>query len=421
MQQKALTLEKIIKIAKQVVGALKAMHDKGIIHRDIKPDNIMVRPDGKVTVIDFGIARLTENWTQTITQDHFVTTEPETVIGSVYYMSPEQIQGQPIDHRTDFFSLGVVLYEMVTNQRPFKGNTFEAVKDEILKKTPERLDKHCPEVPPKLQQIVTKLLSKKLDDCYKTAGDLLADLQEVRIYGEESRGMDWKIPAPLIWVCILVVGTILGFMMASFVSNSRSGSNPTTNGGLVSATPCPLDSSKYGFEQSTEKWVKQIFQDSQAVAAVKQSKERAKFGCYSLELTVDLIGNDPQQSKGEAFVDLISPPSINAPVNLEGVEITIWAYVPRKAAGDSNHPSGIQVFVKDREKRSEYGSWLNLTGNTDKWVPVRLTPSKEMPPDGHKDQGFDPTNLVAVGLKISAGTNSTATYSGPIYVDGVSW
>jgi hypothetical protein len=187
---------------------------------------------------------------------------------------------------------------------------------------------------------------------------------------------------------------------------------------------CPPDTSKYGFEKADEKWENQTYKDSQAVTAVNQSKQgMAKFGCYSLELTVDLVGAHANKSKGEAYVNLVNfPPSgIKAPLNLEGIEITIWVFAPKRAIGDSLYPNGLQVFVKDQQDKSEYGSWVNLTGKTDQWVPIKLIPSKVMPKDGHKDPDFDPTILTQVGIKIGSGSNSTATYAGPIYVDGVNW
>jgi hypothetical protein len=156
---------------------------------------------------------------------------------------------------------------------------------------------------------------------------------------------------------------------------------------------------------------------------VAQSEKTAKFGCYSLELTVDLAGGHENKSKGEAYIDMrfYPPTAIGVPANLEGVPIIVWVYVPEHAAGDPEKPNGIQVFVKDQDWKAEYGTWFNLLGYTDKWVPVQLTPSRTAPSNGFMDPGFDPTKIIVVGVKIGTGTNSTATYTGPIYVDGVNW
>jgi hypothetical protein len=187
---------------------------------------------------------------------------------------------------------------------------------------------------------------------------------------------------------------------------------------------CPPDRSTYGFESAGVIWVAQTYWDSQAITAVAQSERMmAKFGCYSLALVVDLVGGDDNKSKGEAYVDMrfFPPAGVEAPVNLEGVPITIWVYVPGGAAGDPSKSNGAQLFVKDQNWKSEYGTWFNLVGYTDRWVPLWLTPSRQEPPMGYKDEGFDPSGIIVVGVKISAGNNSTATYNGPIYVDGVDW
>ena len=192
----------------------------------------------------------------------------------------------------------------------------------------------------------------------------------------------------------------------------------------VTAHFCKFDPSKYGFESSDILWVVQTFGDSQAVNALARSdKGFAKFGCYSLRLAVDLVGGDENKSKGEAYVDMrfFPPTGMEAPLNLEGVPITVWVYVPGSAAGDPSKPNGVQVFVKDKNWKNEYGTWLDLPNYTDKWIPITLTPSRQQPPMGYMDEGFDPSAIIAVGVKIGAGTPSTATYQGPIYVDGVNW
>jgi len=181
------------------------------------------------------------------------------------------------------------------------------------------------------------------------------------------------------------------------------------------------DQSKYGFESGRMGWVEQTYWDSQAVTAVAQSeKGMAKIGCNSLKLSVDLIGGDDKKSKGEAYVDMRNnPPSgVVAPVNLEGVPITVWVYVPKEAIGDPSKPNGVQVFVKDQDWKSEYGTWNNLDSQ---WIQISLTPSNEIPRWGYKDEGFDPSRIIAIGVKIGAGGGSTATFKGSIYVDGVNW
>ncbi len=199
---------------------------------------------------------------------------------------------------------------------------------------------------------------------------------------------------------------------------------PTSTPTITPTPTCSSDSSKYGFEAGNVLWAFETYTDTQAVTAVTQLETaEAKFGCYSLKLTVDLVGGNENQSKGEAYVDMrfYPPIGVEAPVNLESVPITIWVFVPGQAAGNPDSPNGIQLFVKDEGWKAEYGSWFNLTGYTDTWVPISLIPSREAPLNGYMDSSFDPTKIIVVGIKIDTGDNSNSTYSGPLYIDGVDW
>jgi uncharacterized repeat protein (TIGR02543 family) len=209
------------------------------------------------------------------------------------------------------------------------------------------------------------------------------------------------------------------------VSGTDSSTTVTMDSDKTVTAHFLADPSKYGFESSDVFWAAQTSGDSQAVTAVARSDTGfAKIGSYSLKLAVDLVGGDGNKSKGEAYVDMVAHPprGTQAPINLEGVRISVWVYIPKEALGDTDKPNGIQVFVKDNDWRSEYGTWQNITSDTvDKWYEVTLTPSRSAPQDGFMTPGFDPTQIRAVGVKIGAGTNSTATYQGAIYVDGVNW
>jgi eukaryotic-like serine/threonine-protein kinase len=178
-----LILQTVLEVGTQIASALGAAHDSGIVHRDIKPENIMLRPDGYVKVLDFGLAKLTER--QAIATDTEaptianVSSLPGMVVGTVTYMSPEQARGLEVDARTDIFSLGVVLYEVVAGRAPFEGATMSDVIAAILGKDPPPLARYWPEVPAELERIVAKALRKNREERYQTARDLQLDLKSL--------------------------------------------------------------------------------------------------------------------------------------------------------------------------------------------------------------------------------------------------
>ncbi|MDQ3255304.1 MAG: protein kinase [Acidobacteriota bacterium] len=189
-----LPLNQILKIGIQVSEALSAAHQAGIIHRDIKPENIMIRRDGYAKVLDFGLAKLTEKRPADEVSlegatKAFVQTNPGMVMGTVSYMSPEQARGKETDARTDIWSLGVVLYEMLAGRVPFTGETINHTIVSILEKEPLLLEN----VPDELQRIARKALTKDKEMRYQTARDLLIDLKNLHrtldIQGELERSV----------------------------------------------------------------------------------------------------------------------------------------------------------------------------------------------------------------------------------------
>ena len=164
-------LSEILEIGMQIAAALAAAHATSIIHRDIKPANIMLRRDGYIKVLDFGLAKLAT------TSAPREVTDPGRVMGTTHYMSPEQALGQPVDHRTDIFSLGAILYEMATGHRAFEGNSDAAVYDGILNKAPPPLTDFSAQLPIALDQVIRRALEKGREHRYQTATDLRADLK----------------------------------------------------------------------------------------------------------------------------------------------------------------------------------------------------------------------------------------------------
>ena len=184
MARNSLSLPEILNIAIQTAEALTAAHAAGIVHRDIKPENIMIRDDGYVKVLDFGLAKLTEYEMQLADVEadtrRMVATNPGVIMGTVSYMSPEQARGRPVDKRTDIWSLGVVIYEMVTGERPFTGETTSDVIAAILRSDPDPVSMHIPDAPKELERIISKTLRKDREDRYQHIKDLLIDLKDLR-------------------------------------------------------------------------------------------------------------------------------------------------------------------------------------------------------------------------------------------------
>jgi serine/threonine protein kinase len=180
-----LTLQEVLDVAIQVGSALTAAHRAGVVHRDIKPENIMLRPDGYLKVLDFGLAKLTDDERSVATIEKTgakkFSTAAGIVLGTAGYMSPEQCRGQRVDARTDIFSLGVVLYEMIAGRGPFAAATMADTVAAILGKEPAQLRQVVPGIPTALERIVTKALTKAREGRYQSVQEMLADLKSLSL------------------------------------------------------------------------------------------------------------------------------------------------------------------------------------------------------------------------------------------------
>ncbi len=192
-----LKLREILDISIQIANALSAAHAAGIVHRDIKPENIIVRPDGYVKILDFGLAKLIGQQNIPFNGLEDKNTQYETtnglIMGTVNYMSPEQAKGEKIDEKTDIFSLGAVIYEMVAGKAPFAGDSLAETFADLINREPPPLEQVAPSIPGELRQIISKALKKNKQDRYQAMKDLLFELKELRENLEDNDKLRYSI------------------------------------------------------------------------------------------------------------------------------------------------------------------------------------------------------------------------------------
>jgi serine/threonine protein kinase len=220
MDGSALPQRKAVDYGMQIARGLAAAHEKGVVHRDLKPDNIFVLHDGRIKILDFGLAKLVYenqlNESQTVDHPQTNNTTPGQVVGTVGYMSPEQVRGQTTDHRTDIFALGAILYEMLSGKRAFKRDSSVETMNAILKEEPEELQEISPNLAPGLDRVVRHCLEKNPVQRFQSAGDIAFDLETISSQSgggsrlqaiRDERRSYWKYGVGALAVLLALAGT----------------------------------------------------------------------------------------------------------------------------------------------------------------------------------------------------------------------
>ena len=333
----AVPINEAIEIVSGVLSALQYSHANHLVHRDIKPGNIMLTPEGKVKVMDFGIARA-------LTDSQATMTQTNAVVGTAQYLSPEQARGETVDERSDLYSTGVVLFELLTGRPPFKGDSAVAVAYQHVEQIPPTPSSILSDIPDSLDRVVLKALAKNRDDRYRSAAEMLSDLQRV------ARGMDVGAPPADSWATEVLPSAGLVGARAAVPAATSTVSAPAAG---VSSTSTSLPA---------------VNSDGDAASKAAAARKRRTAIIMTLVVIALLLigGSVWALSRSAATPEAVSVPNVvglsqadaKSQIEAAGLE---WELNPEKVASDTVEKDSVASTDPAGGAQAEKGSTVRVT------------------------------------------------------------
>ena len=333
----AVPINEAIEIVSGVLSALQYSHANHLVHRDIKPGNIMLTPEGKVKVMDFGIARA-------LTDSQATMTQTNAVVGTAQYLSPEQARGETVDERSDLYSTGVVLFELLTGRPPFKGDSAVAVAYQHVEQIPPTPSSILSDIPDSLDRVVLKALAKNRDDRYRSAAEMLSDLQRV------ARGMDVGAPPADSWATEVLPSAGLVGARAAVPAATSTVSTPAAG---VSSTSTSLPA---------------VSSDGDAASKAAAARKRRTAIIMTLVVIALLLigGSVWALSRSAATPEAVSVPNVvglsqadaKSQIEAAGLE---WELNPEKVASDTVDKDAVASTDPAGGAQAEKGSTVRVT------------------------------------------------------------